>query len=486
MLIKFLHFLTLLISTQGLFHKQGLRDPPASGKPLPPEQWFLQRLDHFKASDLRTWKQRFWINWSYYKPGGPALIMIGGEGEANPAWLEAGSWVKYARDEGAAMLLLEHRYYGQSHPTEDMSVKNLVWLSSRQALADLANFITQMMEDKNLTGGWVALGGSYPGSLAAWLRLKYPHLVKGSVSTSAPLLAKDDFFEYIQVVEDSLNTVPGCADSVKQGMNRVQDMVKDSSLWHSLDEKFRLCSKFDGSNENDMINLFESLVGNFEGIVQYNKDNRAFEGFQWGNITIDTLCDMMTRNIGPSWIHETRVDQLALVNDLILLMSDQECLDHTYQSEVKSLRETGWESEAAAGGRQWTYQTCTEFGWYQSSDTPDQSWGSIIPVSFFEKMCQDVYGPKFTLDLLKRGIRATNVEYGGLDIQVSNVVFVHGSIDPWHAMGKIQSDNTNSPAIFIEGTAHCANMYPESDDDSPQLKEARKRVGQLIHHWLQN
>merc|ERR1712098_982516 len=124
------------------------------------------------------------------------------------------------------------------------------------------------------------------------------------------------------------------------------------------------------------------------------------------------------------WIHETRVDQLALVNDLILLMSDQECLDHTYQSEVKSLRETGWDSEAAAGGRQWIYQTCTEFGWYQSSDTPDQSWGSIIPVSFFEKMCQDVYGPKFTLDLLKRGIRATNIEYGGLDIQVSNVVFM--------------------------------------------------------------
>ena len=77
MLIKFLFLLTLLIPTQGLLHQQGLRDPPSSGKPLPPEQWFIQRLDHFKASDLRTWKQRFWINWSYYKPGGPALIMIG-------------------------------------------------------------------------------------------------------------------------------------------------------------------------------------------------------------------------------------------------------------------------------------------------------------------------------------------------------------------------------------------------------------------------
>ena len=47
--------------------------------------------------------------------------------------------------------------------------------------------------------------------------------------------------------------------------------------------------------------------------------------------------------------------------------------------------------------------------------------------------------------------QATNTEYGGLDIRVSNVVFVHGSIDPWHAMGIIQSNITKSPAIYIEG-----------------------------------
>ena len=100
-----------LISVSGRSrrHRQGLRDPPSSGKSLPAEQWFTQKLDHFKVTDQREWKQRFWINWSYYRPGGPSLIMIGGEGEANPAWMEAGSWVQYAKNEGAAMLLLEHR-----------------------------------------------------------------------------------------------------------------------------------------------------------------------------------------------------------------------------------------------------------------------------------------------------------------------------------------------------------------------------------------
>lgn len=76
-----------------------------------------------------------------------------------------------------------------------MSTENLVYLSSEQALADLAEFITNIRKKLEIppNAKWVAFGGSYPGSLAAWLRMKYPHLVHAAVSSSGPLLAKIDF-----------------------------------------------------------------------------------------------------------------------------------------------------------------------------------------------------------------------------------------------------------------------------------------------------
>ena len=133
------------------------------------------------------------------------------------------------------------RFYGKSHPTEDMSVKNLAYLSSQQALADLANFVSAMNVRHNLTEAkWISFGGSYPGSLSAWFRLKYPHLVHGAVSTSGPLLAKANFFEYLEVVSDALDvTNPKCNPAIQDGMKKAEMLTLHRVGWKMISKMFK-------------------------------------------------------------------------------------------------------------------------------------------------------------------------------------------------------------------------------------------------------
>ena len=63
-------------------------------------------------------------------------------------------------------------------------MESLQFLNSEQALADLAAFIKAMIPQFKLSGSkWICFGGSYPGSLSAWFRLKFPHLVAGMLLT---------------------------------------------------------------------------------------------------------------------------------------------------------------------------------------------------------------------------------------------------------------------------------------------------------------
>lgn len=61
--------------------------------------------------------QRYFVNEAFNKPDGPVFLMIGGEGPASPAWMQYGTWLTYAEKLGALCLMLEHRFYGKSHPT---------------------------------------------------------------------------------------------------------------------------------------------------------------------------------------------------------------------------------------------------------------------------------------------------------------------------------------------------------------------------------
>ena len=70
----------------------------------------------------------------------------------------------------ALLISLEHRYYGDSQPFDDWSTPNLKYLTSQQALADIASFIDAQNDSFNRKADWIVIGGSYPGALAAWFK----------------------------------------------------------------------------------------------------------------------------------------------------------------------------------------------------------------------------------------------------------------------------------------------------------------------------
>ena len=75
-------------------------------------------------------------------------------------------------------------------------------------------------------------------------------------------------------------------------------------------------------------------------------------------------------------------------------------------------------------------------------------------LKIISQLCEALFGEIFTLEYIEEQVQGSNDYYGATDLDVNNVVFVHGSIDPWHAMGRLTDLNENSPAIIIPGKSY--------------------------------
>lgn len=121
----------------------------------PSMHWFTQSLDHFDRQVTKKWQQRSFQNDTFFDGTGPVFLCVGGEGPPLDASVLIASvhcndMVELAPQVGALMLAVEHRYYGDSMPTgRELSTEKLRWLSSQQALGDLAEFHTQVIQQKN-------------------------------------------------------------------------------------------------------------------------------------------------------------------------------------------------------------------------------------------------------------------------------------------------------------------------------------------------
>ena len=100
----------------------------------------------------------------------------------------------------------------------------------------------------------------------------------------------------------------------------------------------------------------------------------------------------------------------------------------------------------------------------------------------WEQVCRDAFGDEFTHVRLSNAVHQTNINYGGFDIDVSNTVFVHGNLDPWHPLGIRKSISNNAVLIMINGTSHCDDVSPGGSHKD--LTKAKQKIGEHITKWL--
>ncbi|KAL0893707.1 hypothetical protein ABMA27_013857 [Loxostege sticticalis] len=421
--------------------------------------WIDQPLDHFNPTDTRTWKMRYLENLSFYQSGGPILLFIGGEGPVQEGWLEFGLMASFASEVNGAMYQSEHRFYGASIPNDDISVENLAYLSSAQALADIKNLIEFLKSQTQFSNSKVVVfGGSYAGNLAAWLRLLYPDLIDAAVSSSGPVLAKTDYYEYLEVVGSAIKNygTPDCYDKVAQVFRRYEELLKTADGIEQLKQEESVCDGVDLNVLENQYVFFLAKIAGWAVAVQYGDPDhiRDFCSKNMDGMKEHTLDDIFYN----TWNRELR------------------CSNYDFNMMIEGLQNS-------KDSKPWIYQTCTEFG-YKMTTTSDNQPFTHLPLDFYIKMCTGVFGPEFDQRRIDEGVSKTNDKYGGLTPNVEKVVFVQGEIDPWHKLGVLKDLSNEAPARMIPRASHCSDLMSDDANDMPERVAVRNFEKQKLKEWI--
>ncbi|XP_074048644.1 putative serine protease K12H4.7 isoform X2 [Macrotis lagotis] len=391
----------------------------------------------------------------------------------------------------ALYVLLEHRYYGKSQPTKNISTDNLRFLSSRQALKDAVyfrKFLTKKL--KLFRNKWVVFGGSYSGSLAAWLRVKHPRMFHSAVAYSAPIYAKANFSEYLEVIQKALFRYgqSECVDAVRNASQVLMHMLKHKEYHSNISRDFRFCYNSSIDSEKKMSYFIDLLVENIAGLVQYsrerplNKDQTNYtfdQKLTTSDLTLNYFCGVMTaESLG------TPYERYAYFANKYLEADNKPCQDANYDKYIAMMRKVDWDGEAAIGMRQWLYQTCTEFGFFQTTDSKHQPFLGK-PLSYFIDQCQEVFDSRFDLDSLLKSIKKTNKHYYMPLIRTGRrILFPNGDLDPWHALSINSRRKRNLVGISIKNSSHCEAMSENDKDDPQNLENARHFIFRTLFRWL--
>lgn len=478
-----------------------------------------QRLDHFSehggGGSTGSFHQRYFYTRRFVAAAAAnantrtyAFVCMGGEGPALTKRVLVdsvhctGDMIELAKrlhqDQGADVYLfaLEHRYYGESYPDffnrkggsqSPVLNKNLVYLSSRQALADFAHFMTTVRSSL-LAGAKntkvVTFGGSYPGMLAAWARYKFPHIVHAAVSNSAPVQAELDFFQYNEHVwfDLGLATVGGeasCQNTISEGHKQIAtallDEEHDDAESRRVAEMFNLC---DGGAAalRDSKNA-SAFLGDGVIYIPAQANDPACHG---------ELCNI--RNI-CSFVNDQRSSQdgnqtepIEILAEIARQQNNGTCVEVNWEGTIRYISSAEAQVE---GTRSWLWQTCTEFGFYQTCEkTSLCPYGKgFHPLGLDFEICERCFG--VDRNDVRDNVQDSLDYYGGWGIESSRIMFVNGEVDPWAMLGvTVEHAGANKPTLWVKGASHHFWTHPVKDTDGYEIVAARDAIYRQVMIWL--
>lgn len=173
----------------------------------------------------------------------------------------------------------------------------------------------------------------------------------------------------------------------------------------------------------------------------------------------------------------TEIDILAAVASK--QRASDECLEVDWN---KTLVELSKPVVTNGGWRSWLWQTCTEFGFYQTCEDEHCPYASSYHrIDIDLEICKVAFN---VMDVYEN-IEASINYYGGLDVNGgSRVLFINGDVDPWSALGLLNSTDRELPAVVVPGASHHAWTHSIRATDSKEIADARETIYSTVTCWL--
>lgn len=469
-----------------------LQTPSTDGKDYPPS-WITLPVDHFNASDTRTFQARYWYNSTFYEPGGPVFWFDVGEGNAqlyvpHQFGQTAGpsAIMTLAQRFKGLAVLVEHRYYGGvdegsfPFPINQstgalLEPSNYKYLTVEQALEDAVYFANHLevpgLNASSLAPGagtpWVWIGGSYPGVRGALLRVRNPETIYAVWASSAPVQASVDMWQYYGQVERGVPR--NCSADLTAITRYVDGVLANETAAEVAVLKRSLLEAVLASPEDPEPVLGDEYLDGCDNVcIGYNL-LLPFGNYQYTGpkVQVEPFCDILeTQN--RTDVRTTDNGGLAKAIAPASGLALEFDVSTAWNAFLVALKETNYDAGSGSDDDpvstvSYAWQFCTEFGFFQrgNPDNPHTIQSQFIDFEDVQLYCNETIGDPSLLPPTPN-VSAVN-QYGGWLMQPSNIMWTSGQLDPWRSFSP-QSTEEGSPGRRATQIIPACNQPPTGDD----------------------